>query len=441
MLFVVAYFIISSLIMCHPHVTRGSAKNDPGNAFLGILTNLFSPCIIIEEGSKFLAKSSIVATLSHCLTQAVILLVTVSKTITITAYANPPILHCYLDVDYNITRNSTFSRCLVKEEEPTYCTDGMLYSDENKPYATFCHDIEWWLPLVVVCTSLIVALLLTLPLTFLLNRLIDPINLSIASKHCLECCLPRPSGCLPPVWNGEKEFSLGVLGLLEEKTLPDNFKSMNITDEEWPKERQHWCFRMRSEMLSKLAKCGSCFTQRPTDSGSIVPDTATPVVEAELSDEEKREQKEPLNLEQPVTSEQSVPQDQVDVATLPEPDLEIATRTGRDAINWLVEKDCHDLLHILLVKRGVAVDDELLKRACTSWQGRTIGSPKTLRLLFDQLLHDMETSGLNGFLQEEKGLEALKEKLSKAGEEKQKCFRRRRQHEFLIKALEGTGIC
>ena len=182
MLFVVAYFIISSLIMCHPHVTRGSAKNDPGNAFLGILTNLFSPCIIIEEGSKFLVKSSIVAILSHCLTQAVILLVTVSKTMTITAYANPPILHCFPDVDYNITTNSTFSRCLIKEEKPIYCTDGMLYSDGNNPYATFCHGIEWWLPLVVVCTSLIVALLLTLPLTFLLNRLIDRINLSIASK-------------------------------------------------------------------------------------------------------------------------------------------------------------------------------------------------------------------------------------------------------------------
>ena len=441
MLFVVAYFIISSLIMCHPHVTRGSAKNDPSNAFLGILTNLFSPCIIIEEGSKFLAKSSIVAILSHCLTQAVILLVTVGKIITITASENPPILHCFPDVDYNITTNSTFSRCLIRGEQLTNCTDGMFYSNGNNKYATFCHDIEWWLPLVVICTSLIVTLLLTLPLTFFLNCLIDPINLAITSKNCLECCLPRPSGCLPPVWNGEKEFSLGVLGLLEEKTLPNDFKSMNITDDRWPKEREHWCFRMRSEMLSKLATCVSCFNKRLIDSGTIVPDTATPVVEAELSNEEKREQKEPLNLEQPVTSEQSVPQDQVDVATLPEPDLEVATRTGRDAINWLVEKDCHDLLHILLVKRGVAVDEQLLKRACTSWQGRTVGSPKTLRLLFDQLLHDMETSGSNGFLQEETGLEALQEKLSKAGEEKQKCFRRRRKHELLIKALESTGIC
>ena len=130
----------------------------------------------------FLAKSSIVATLSHCVSQAVFLLVTIRKEMVIHANDNPPILHCYPDVDYNITRNSTFSRCLFKEAEPTNCTDGMWYSDENKPYATFCHDIEWWVPLVVVCTSLIVALLLTLPLTFLLNRLIDRINLSIASK-------------------------------------------------------------------------------------------------------------------------------------------------------------------------------------------------------------------------------------------------------------------
>ena len=140
MLFVAAYFIISSLILCHPHVTRGAAKEDPGSAFLGILTNLFSPCIIIEEGSKFLTKSSIVATLSHCLTQAVVLLVTVSKTITFKECQNPPILHCY---DYNITTSSTFSRCLLNDEPPnctegtfnTTCHTGMFYSDGNNFHA------------------------------------------------------------------------------------------------------------------------------------------------------------------------------------------------------------------------------------------------------------------------------------------------------------------
>ena len=159
MLFVTVYVIISLLFLFYPHVMRGPAKNEPGQAFLGILTNLFSPCIIIEEGSKFLVKSSIVATLGHCLTQAMILFIVVTQTMTIEANAgttlaitylffnetsvandNPPIIHCYPDVDYNITANSTFSRCLVMGDEPTLpCTNGMFHSEGNKKFATICH--------------------------------------------------------------------------------------------------------------------------------------------------------------------------------------------------------------------------------------------------------------------------------------------------------------
>ena len=443
MYFIAAYVISSVLILCHPYVTRGSAKDDPGNAFLGLVTNLFSPCIIIEEGSKFLTKSSILATLSHCVTQAVILLVTVSKTMTIKVNENPPIFHCFPNIDYDITRNSTFSRCLVYEEEPTNCTNGMLYSDDSKPYATFCHDIEWWLPLVVVCASLIVALLLTLPLTFILNRLIDPIYLSITSKNCLGCCLPHPSGYLPPVWNGQEEFALRILGLLHEGTLPDDFKSMGIMDRRWPKEEgAHWCYRVHSAM-SKLAKCGSCFNRRHIDAGNTVNDMTPPEGNEDASSNaEQNEQGEPLNLQQDEPSAMSNPerlQDQVKGVRVPEPDPEIATRTGREVLNWLVEKDCHELLHILLAKRGVAVDEELLKRACTSWEGRTVGSPKTIRILFEGLIHNIETSGIDQIFQEERDVEALKDKLSKAGGKK-KFFRFTRQHDLLIKTLVQTGI-
>ena len=202
-LFVVAYFIMAILLLYHPHVKRGSAKDDPGQAFLGVLTNIFSPCIVIQEGSKFLAKSSILATLHHCLSLAVLLFVIVSSTMTIKRSANPPVLHCFPAVD-NVTTKSTFERCLIRENQTSNCTEGMLHSDGNNKYATFCNGIEWWLPLVIVCATLMVFLLLTLPLTFWLDRLLDPINLTIASKSCLGCCLPHPSGYLPPVWNGEE---------------------------------------------------------------------------------------------------------------------------------------------------------------------------------------------------------------------------------------------
>ena len=299
-----------------------------------------------------MVKSSIVATLGHCLTQAMILLIFVTRTQTINDNDNPPIFHCYLDVDHIINTTSTFSRCLIMGGQPTNCTDGMLHSDGDKKYVTFCHGIELWLPLVVTCTTIIIALLLTVPLTFWLNNLLDPVKLTMISKRFLGCCLRNPNSYLPPIWNGDVELAMHTLHLL-----------------------------------------------------------------------------------------------QFDGAYMQNKEIGRTGRTGREITYWLVENDCHELLHDLFTNQKLPVDKALLTRACRSWHGKTEGSPKTMRLLLMRLIQDMETSeseergrGFDVLFQDQREVETFKQKLKKANEAKTKWFRKRRQHKLLINILIDTGM-
>ena len=76
----------------------------------------------------------------------------------------------------------------------------------------------------------------------------------------------------------------------------------------------------------------------------------------------------------------------------------------------------------------------VLRRACMSMQGRTIGSPRTMRLFLENLLK--ETDGVDA---EEREITALKEKLRNADASKI-WFRNTRQHELLLNSLKDSGI-
>ena len=120
------------------------------------------------------------------------------------------------------------------------------------------------------------------------------------------------------------------------------------------------------------------------------------------------------------------------------PGPKIATRSGMDVIYWCVENDCHEILHTLFAKWGVTVDEAILRRACMSVQGRTIGSPRTMRLFLENLLKESETDGVEVF-PEESEITAVREKLRNAKGSKN-WFRNTRQHDLLLKVLESSGI-
>ena len=90
--FISLFVVVGLLVNFYPYV-----KRDPAEAFIGVATNLFSPCIVIDEGSKFLVRSSVLATLLHCLNLVLLVSLVVSGNgfLPIANQPHPPLIHCF----------------------------------------------------------------------------------------------------------------------------------------------------------------------------------------------------------------------------------------------------------------------------------------------------------------------------------------------------------
>ena len=245
-LFIILMIFVGLLVNLYPY-----AKRDPAGALLGVVTNLFGPCIVIDEGSKFLIKSSISATVLHSLNLVIFIsLVLSGSSFTPKENDNPPLIHCFGN---NSATNSTFSRCLFNSSELTNCAEGLVLNEREGSYSTYCNNMKWWLPLLVTTSTIMALLILTIPLTVLINWLLDPIALTIASRCCLRCCFP--GSYLPPIWNEHKEFESPVFGILNSNdSIDDSFKERSITDLPEDKKYEHMCTPTCTSLQLKLEK-------------------------------------------------------------------------------------------------------------------------------------------------------------------------------------------
>lgn len=86
--------VLFNILMNISHLQR-----DPVQVLLGTLTNVFAPCIVIDEGSSFYKWSSSVASCLHafCLVILNCLVLTGSfiPCLSMEKRSYPPILHCY----------------------------------------------------------------------------------------------------------------------------------------------------------------------------------------------------------------------------------------------------------------------------------------------------------------------------------------------------------
>ena len=102
----IAVMVITNVIINAPHF-----KRDPAQTFLGITTNFFSPCIVIEEGSGFYKRSSIASSILHVICQIILFGLVVGEAISpcpnFEKNIFTPIMHCYPG-NLNI---STIARC------------------------------------------------------------------------------------------------------------------------------------------------------------------------------------------------------------------------------------------------------------------------------------------------------------------------------------------
>ena len=204
----------ANAIVNFPHLRR-----DPGQAFLGVMTNTFAPCIIIEEGSGFFRRSGITSSVLHCLAQISLFCLVFYHVFEPCPDFDDriyvPVSHCYIynDTSQDLSKfgsmaisysDSDVLNCkknIIKSNisEPTnYDMIPILSREEGHPSFSVCFDIEWWMPLAIASGVLILFQLIgILIIALFLDRIIDPIFMFKISKFCFPTCLCEP------IWDEE----------------------------------------------------------------------------------------------------------------------------------------------------------------------------------------------------------------------------------------------
>ena len=223
-------------------------KRDPSTVFVGILTNIFSPCIVKEEGSGFYKRSGITSSILHALCLVICFSCVIGKVITPCPQFDkniyPPILHCYpgnpditlmARCDSNVLERS---ECKLNNEayfpfDSTTCSFDMLpiewsLEDGLKNRVNYCGKTPWWLPLTVTCSLLLICHLLgILLLHCFLGEIVDPIKM----YHKTKSCFPSNTCCkLDPVWNEDEEALLRPINRFFNYPTEDAVMSGNIME-------------------------------------------------------------------------------------------------------------------------------------------------------------------------------------------------------------------
>ena len=87
---------------------------DPAKTILGCLTNIFAPCIIVEEGSQFFKKSSLTSNLMHGISLVTMTTLVIFNLVQpVPCYrTQPPILHCFKGNNFG-KENLSMMKCPI----------------------------------------------------------------------------------------------------------------------------------------------------------------------------------------------------------------------------------------------------------------------------------------------------------------------------------------
>ena len=222
---------------------------DKKPAFLAIVTNLVSPCIILEEGSKFFLRTNITSTLLHVIGQIILYLLVLFKVIVPAIDKEPPVLHCYepLSID-SFSTEFGLLRCpaqlLTPENEKLPIPlDKTLMNNcsslfnpiESSEYMTLCDKVQWWLPLLIASGTVILMLIGSLSSTLSLHAIIDPAEKLLATSTTIwKLFRMKPiwnedhSELLEPVLNFMKNPSHEKLQLCNKQLISTTGKDLSV---------------------------------------------------------------------------------------------------------------------------------------------------------------------------------------------------------------------
>ena len=214
-------------------------KNDPVQVFLGALTNVFAPCIVICEGSQFFKRSGIASSILHIIGQLALFMLVIFNAIAPCpdTKIHAPMLHCYMYEDLH--DNFYMQRCPVLLNETSCSKDNFQVSFNTMDcgdilpidfsiegnHITICNGFEWWLPLAITSFCLILFHLIgCLVITKYLSKILDPIVMLMksTSKWC------SFFNCFVPAWNEEEKEILPIIQEFLQKPSVTNLKGASV---------------------------------------------------------------------------------------------------------------------------------------------------------------------------------------------------------------------
>ena len=235
-LIVLAIFFALNLIINQHHL-----KRDPPEIIVGILTNTFASCIVIQEGSGFFRRSGTSSSLLHIIS-LLCLCIMVGTGFNLcpdTAINRPaPILHCFegnFSADFVMKRcewptmlrsdcNEAVQNLPIYDYDDLNCTSLMTIgqSISNKSSITFCKNMPWWLPLTVASGMLAVMHIVSiLMIRKALKKVMSSIHIFRMSKSCF------PASLFDPILTQEEENHMDDLSEFLKHPTKDKFKEIN----------------------------------------------------------------------------------------------------------------------------------------------------------------------------------------------------------------------
>ena len=217
------FLILTILILTNLIANTHFLKRDPGQVILGLFTNLFAPNIVIEEGSAFYQRSSILPNFIYSLVQiALCLMVVFGVIVPIPCKkTESTIFHCFLG---DMNDSSTFvKRCPLNSDKVTNCTyenifiddfedckDDLILIEEKSPltYVTICNKFyeQNQIPLVIATVLLVFMFgVASILIKKVLKRILDPIDLLQFSRTCV------PTRFLDIIWPDEERKIAGPI--------------------------------------------------------------------------------------------------------------------------------------------------------------------------------------------------------------------------------------
>jgi hypothetical protein len=184
----------------------------------GIFIAMIVPCIVIDQYSKFLLRTSICNAFIYVILVGLLFALVDSGFVAPAIDSLPPFMHCFHPVEWIPMANQT--RCLYNGTILQDCLDSMITMSEefDSGYVPICQpDEEVWHRLDPVCIFLVGLFIISVGFSYFLHWYLDPINRLRATSWW----------CLKGVWDPSNDYLKKAVKTLVFQKKYHDYKEVN----------------------------------------------------------------------------------------------------------------------------------------------------------------------------------------------------------------------